>query len=115
MAQVQQSTQGRHEGSLPLYPHQTKDRRHAIQHCSEFQGMQHRLLRSELQAKVLVEVVALLRRVRWQLPGALVPREKPSSRIQYGIKSCNTFECKGDEVCKYYGCKGHENYGDAVL
>jgi hypothetical protein len=24
---------------------------------------------------------------------------KPSSRIRYGIKKCNTFDCKGDEVC----------------
>merc|ERR1719271_797884 len=24
---------------------------------------------------------------------------KPQSRIRYGIKKCNTFECNGDEIC----------------
>jgi hypothetical protein len=37
--------------------------------------MQHRLLRSELQAEEMVEVVALLRGVRRWLLGAMAPGE----------------------------------------
>ena len=64
VAQVQQGTQGRHESSHSLHPRRAEDWRHAVQLCSGNQGSKHRLLRSELQAEEMVEVVAMLLRVR---------------------------------------------------